>query len=46
MTCVVVLQVEDLTIALDSQRSNVSNMEKKQRKFDQILADAKAESER
>ena len=46
VTCAVVFQVEDLTIALDSQRANVSNMEKKQRKFDQILADAKAESER
>jgi fructose-specific component phosphotransferase system IIB-like protein len=35
-----------LTIALNNQRSNVSNMEKKQRKFDQTLAEAKAEAER
>ena len=39
-------QVEDLTLALDSQRSATSNMEKKQRKFDQTLAEAKAEAER
>ena len=35
-----------MTLALDSQRSATSNMEKKQRKFDQTLAEAKAEAER
>lgn len=39
-------QVDDLTIALETHRSNASNMEKKQRKFDQMLAEEKAVSER
>ena len=39
-------EVDDMTVELESQRSNVSNMDKKQRKFDQALAEEKAVSER
>lgn len=35
-----------MTVELESQRANVSNAEKKQRKFDQLLAEEKAVSER
>ena len=39
-------EVEDLGMELDNQRSNLLSMEKKQRKFDQNLAEEKAISER
>ena len=35
-----------MTVELESQRSSVINAEKKQRKFDQLLAEEKAVSER
>jgi myosin protein heavy chain len=40
------LQVEDLTVELENQRSSFGALEKKQRKFDQNLAEEKAVSER
>lgn len=39
-------EVEDLTVALDNQRTQFLQMEKKHRKFDQSLAEEKAISER
>ena len=39
-------EVEDLTVALDNQRTQYLQMEKKHRKFDQSLAEEKAVSER
>uniref|UniRef100_T1J1V1 Myosin motor domain-containing protein n=1 Tax=Strigamia maritima TaxID=126957 RepID=T1J1V1_STRMM len=39
-------EVEDLNVELESQRAKVSELEKKQRKFDQLLAEEKAVSER
>lgn len=39
-------EVEDLTVALDNQRTQFLQMEKKHRKFDQSLAEEKAVSER
>lgn len=39
------MQVEDLTIELDSHKTKVSDLEKRQRKFDQLLAEEKAISE-
>lgn len=40
------VELEDLNVELETHRSNVSNMEKKQKKFDQNLAEEKAISER
>ena len=40
------MQVEDLTVELETQKSAASNMEKKQKKFDQMLSDEKAVSQR
>ena len=39
-------EVEDLNVELESHRSQFSAMEKKQRKFDQNLAEEKSISER
>ncbi|XP_074647185.1 uncharacterized protein LOC141903116 [Tubulanus polymorphus] len=39
-------EVEDLTLALDTQRNNISQLEKRQKKFDQAIAEEKAISER
>lgn len=39
-------QVDDLNIDLENQRAKVSELEKKQRKFDQMLMEEKAVSER
>ena len=39
-------ELEDISVELESHRANFSNMEKKQRKFDQNLAEEKAISER
>ena len=39
-------EVEDLTVELDSQKANLGNLDKKQRKFDQAIADEKSVSER
>lgn len=44
--CVVTLQVEDLTVELETQKSATSNMDKKQKRFDQLLSDEKAVSQR
>ena len=43
---VVTLQVEDLTVELETQKSATSNMDKKQKRFDQLLSDEKAVSQR
>jgi myosin protein heavy chain len=39
-------QLDDVTVALESERSKVAAVEKKQRKFDQSLAEEKAIAER
>ncbi|KAG0411031.1 hypothetical protein HPB47_011840, partial [Ixodes persulcatus] len=39
-------EVEDVNVELESQRTKVVELEKKQRKFDQLLAEEKAVSER
>ena len=39
-------EVEDLNVEIDNHRSNYSALEKKQKKFDQNLAEEKAISER
>ena len=39
-------ELDDLNVELDNYRSNLSAMEKKQKKFDQNLAEEKAISER
>ncbi len=39
-------EVEDLNVQLENQRSALTALEKKQKKFDQNLADEKAISER
>ena len=39
-------EVEDLNVELENHRSNFLNLEKRQRKFDQNLAEEKAISER
>lgn len=39
-------EVEDLNVELENYRTNFLNLEKKQRKFDQNLAEEKAISER
>jgi Myosin tail len=40
------MQIADMTVAMDNQRSQFTALEKKQRKFDQNLAEEKAISEK
>ena len=40
------LQLDDLMVALESERSKFAALDKKQRKFDQSLAEEKAISEK
>jgi len=40
------LQFEDVTVALEGERSKFAALDKKQRKFDQSLAEEKAIAER
>jgi len=40
------LQLEDVTVALEGERSKFAALDKKQRKFDQSLAEEKAIAER
>jgi len=43
---VLLFQLEDVTVALEGERSKFAAVDKKQRKFDQSLAEEKAISER
>jgi len=43
---VVTVQLDDLMVALEAERSKSAALDKKQRKFDQSLAEEKAVSER
>ena len=43
---VVNVQLDDLMVALESERAKSAALDKKQRKFDQSLAEEKAVSER
>lgn len=41
-----IIQVDDLIVALDNERTKFAALDKKQKKFDQNLAEEKAISER
>lgn len=43
---VLIVQLDDLMVALESERSKLAALDKKQRKFDQSLGEEKAISER